>query len=338
MNRIVLTFLVILSIISFNRCSTDFDMYAEYQEVTIVYGIADISDDTTWVKITKAFTGPGNALLIAQNPDSSNYPYKLDVSLVGKKNGSNLDPVVLDTITIHNKALTELIIDENGDTTILNPFYSPDQLVYYAVGSLDKDAKYTLNINKEDEKLTASTDLVDDFSISKPVNRIAFLPDLEGSIEWYSAKNGKRNEVSLMFNYFEFAPGYSDTLYKSVYWFLGVENSKTTDGGEGLEASYNGSEFYSLLESELEPIPNVERWADDVDMTIACGSQVLTTYLDINSAGGSLLEEVPIYSNVVGGWGVFASRHTIVKPIILSSRTEDELVTNHDLGFKYKTK
>ena len=338
MYRIVLAFLVILSILSFSRCSTDFDMYAEYKEVTIVYGIADISDDTTWVKITKAFTGPGNALLIAQNPDSSNYPYKLDVSLVGKKNGSDLELIILDTITIHNKALTEIIIDGNGDTTILNPFYSPDQLVYYAVGSLDEDAEYTLTINKKDERLTASTRLVDNFSISKPVNRITFLADLEGSIEWYSAKNGKRNEVTLTFNYLELAPGDSDTLHKSVYWFLGVENSKTTDGGEGLDVTYNGSEFYSLLESELEPIPNVERWTDDVDMIIACGSQELSTYLDINSAGGTLLEEVPVYSNIVGGWGVFASRHTIMKPIILSSRTEDELVTNYDLGFKFKTK
>lgn len=341
MKKILFPTLLISSLIIFSKCSTDFDIYADYKDVTIVYGIIDISDDTTWVKITKAFTGPGDALVIAKNPDSSNYSYKLDVKLNGKKNGNDLDPITLDTITIHNKAITDTIISETGDTTILNPFYSPDQLVYYAVASLDKDADYTLVINKADDQLTASTGLVDNFSISKPNNRITFpystgTPD--PSIEWGSAKNGKRYEVSLKFKYLELAPGYPDTLNKSIEWFLGVVNSETTEGGKSLEKTYSGPAFYSLLENKLEPIPNVERWADNVDITIACGSQVLATYLDINSAEGSLLEEVPVYSNIEGGTGVFASRHTIVKDIRLSIVTERNLIENYNLGFKFKSK
>ena len=322
----------------FNNCSTDFDMYGDYKDVTIVYGLADVSNDTTWVKITKAFTGPGNALLIAQNPDSSNYPYKLDATIVGKKNGVNLDPMVLDTITIHNKAITDTVIDNNGDTTILNPFYSPNQLMYYAVGELDRDAVYSLTINKKDEVLTATTGVVDIFDVAKPRSRISFLEDQNSEIEWYSTDNGKRYEVSLRFNYSEYAPNYSDTLQKSINWFLGVVNSKTVDGGEDLRKSYSGANFYKLLESEIEVIPNAERWADNVDITIACGSQELATYLDINSGGATLLEEVPAFSNVNGGTGIFASRHTIMHTVKLSTTTERTLVLDYDLGFKYRSK
>jgi len=338
MNKIIAALLLISSLFLLNRCSTDFDMYAEYKDITIIYSLVDISDDTTWVKITKAYTGPGNALLIAQNPDSSNYSYKLDVSLIGVKNGTELEPLVLDTLTIHDKAITDTIINEDGDTTILNPFYSPDQLVYYGVGSLDKDAEYTLLINKKDEQLSATTKVVDNFHITKPINRIVFSQTYDGSIEWLSAINGKRNEVTLIINYLELLPGETDTVQKSIYWYLGVTNSRTTDGNEELDKGYSGKMFFSLLESELDPIPNIERWVDDVDMVIACGSQVLSTYIDINSSGGSLLEEVPIYSNVAGGSGIFASRHTIIDPIRLSSATERELVEDYDLGFKYKTK
>lgn len=341
MKKIIFPILLISTLLIFNKCSTDFDIYADYKDITIVYGIMDISDDTSWIKITKAFTGPGNALLIAQNPDSSNYSYKLDVTLNGKKGNIELDPIVFDTITIHNKALTDTVINENGDTTFLNPFYSPDQLVYYAVAPLDKDAEYTLVINKKDEQLTASTHLVDNFSIIKPNNRITFpksttTPD--PPIEWRSANNGKSYEVSLRFKYLELAPGYPDTLHKSVDWPLGVVNSKTTDGGEELVKTYSGPGFYALLESNLDSIPNVERWTDSVDITIACGSQVLATYLDINSAEGSLLEEVPVYSNIVGGTGVFASRHTIMRTLRLSFVTERTLVEDYDLGFKLKSK
>ena len=341
MKNLIAAFLLVSSLLLITRCSTDFDMYADYKDITIVYSMADISSDTTWVKITKAYTGPGNALLMAQNPDSSNYPYKLDVSLVGEKNGNNLDPIVLDTLTIHNKPITDTVINADGDTTIINPFYSPDQLVYYGVGSLDKEAEYTLNIKKNDGVLTASTNLVNSFSISKPVNRIAFSdspssPD--GRIEWHATKHGIRYEVSLRFNYSELSPGQDDTLKKHVDWFLGVVVAKTGNGDEELEETYSGPEFYDLLESELEPIPNVERWVDDVDITIACGSQVLSTYLDINSGAGSMLDEVPIYSNISGGSGIFASRYTTEKAILVSVTTERTLVLDYNLGFKYKTK
>ncbi len=341
MKNLIIAFFLISSILLITRCSTDFDMYADYKDITIVYSMADISNDTTWVKITKAYTGPGNALLMAQNPDSSNYPYKLDVNLVGKKNGNSLTPIVLDTITIHNKAVTDTIIDENGDTTIINPFYSPNQLVYYAVGSLDKDAEYTLIIDKKGEVLTASTSIVNTFSVSRPVNRIAFSdspnsPD--GKIEWSSTKEGKRYEVSLRFNYLEHLPGTTDTLLKSFDWFLGVVNSKTAEGGESLLETYSGSTFYYMLESEIEAIPNIERWVENVDINIACGSQVLATYIDINSGNGSILDEVPSYSNIDGGFGMFASRYNAEKSILVSFVTERTIVLDYDLGFKYKTK
>lgn len=341
MKNIALTFTLIYSLLFFAGCSTDFDMYADYKDITIVYGMADIENDTTWVKITKAYTGPGDALLFAQNPDSSNYTYKLDVSMVGKKNGSNLEPIIFDTLTIHNKEITDTIISAEGDTLILNPFYSPNQLMYYAVGEINKDAVYTLNINRSGKTLTAVSDIVAPFSVSKPVNRITFSNSATGSdgkIEWNSAKNGKRYEVSLRFYYSELGPDYSDTLHKSVSWRVGVVSSSGLAGGEKLAETYSGLAFYNLLTKELEPIPNVERWAGTVDITIACGSQVLATYLNINAGGGSMLEEVPIYSNIVGGSGIFASRYTTGKNIRISSVTERTLINDYDFGFRYKTK
>ncbi len=341
MKNKIIPIALFFSLLFFTKCSTDFNMYADYKDITVVYSIANIDSDTTWVKITKAFTGPGNALLIAKNPDSSNYSYKLDATLTGKKNGTNLTPITLDTLTIHNKAIADTVISENGDTTLLNPFYAPNQLVYYAVGSLDKDAEYTLTVNKKNQKITATTSLVNNFTVSKPINRISFSnssqsPD--GKIEWSSAKNGKRYEVSLRFNYLELLPGKPDTLHKSIDWFLGVVSSKTSDGGENLEETYSGPAFYNLLQNKLEAISNVERWVDNVDMTIACGSQVLATYLNINTGSGSLLEEVPDYTNIIDGVGLFASRYTNVKSIPLSVITERTLVQDYDLGFKYKTK
>jgi len=338
MKKILLSLLLVSAFFAMNNCSTDFDMYSEYEDVTIVYGLLDISDDTSWVKITKAFTGPGNALLIAQNPDSSNFPYKLDVTLNGVKNGADLTPIQLDTIMIHNKDLTDTVINNDGDTLFLNPFYSPDQLMYFTTEIFDEDAEYTLNIKKDDETITANTGLVGNFSIIKPNSRFAFSQDLDGVIEWYSAKNGIEHEVTLSFYYLEYLSGYPDTIRKSFSWNVGSKKAKDESGSDKLELTYSGARFYSLLVNEVEPIPNVERWADSVYITIAAGSQELTTYLDINSGAGSLLEEIPQYTNISGGSGIFASRHTIVKPVRLSTLTELTIIQDYDLGFKTKSK
>ncbi|MFA5418692.1 MAG: hypothetical protein WC341_09555 [Bacteroidales bacterium] len=337
MNKYILGSIVLFTLIVFGGCSTDVDMYDDYKDITIVYGIADIESDTTWIKITKAFSGPGNALVIAGNPDSSNYPYKLDVQLTGKKLGSDeLPPIVLDTITIHNKQTSDFIVNDAGETVDLNPFYGPDQLMYYTTEPLLSDYTYKLQIDNKGKLIKGETPMISNFSVSSPPNTITFAPSTNSSIEWRSVKNGKRYEVSLTFHYKELLPGASDTTNKSVSWSIGVSKSNSLEGGEEMGITYDGGTFFALLNdpANLPVIPNVQRWAGVVDIHIAAGSQVLHTFLDINGASGSLLEEVPLYTNLDGGIGIFASRHNTMRSVRLSTSTEEDLI-EQDLGFKW---
>ena len=310
--------LIFLGIIS--SCSTEVDIYADYKDITIVYGLLDSSDDTTWIKVTKAFSGPGNALLFATNPDSSNYSYKLDVNLIGVQNGVEKQNITFDTITITTK--------NAGDSI----FYYPEQLVYYSSEVLNPDYNYSLTINKQGGELSSATGIVDDFSISSPNRFINFV--YAKDIEWYSAANGKRYEVTLVFNYLELLPGTTDTLHKSIKWYLGMRKSVNTEGGEDMYIGYNGDVFYSTLENELEPILNIKRWSGPIDVIIASASQEFDTYLEVNNGTDNLLTEVPIYSNIDGGTGLFASRKTITKPVQLSVTSELKLINEYpELGF-----
>jgi len=316
-------FIISLLLILFSRCSTDVDIYSDYKDITIVYGLLDKSDDTIWVKVTKAFLGSGNALEFAQDPDSSNYPYKLDVELTGIKNGAEIQKFVYDTITIHNK--------QSGDSI----FYYPNQLMYYAVRnvSLATQVVYHLSINKNDGNISAETSVIPDFPITYPVSRINFNYDKE--IVWKSATNGKRYEVGITFHYRELWPNTTDTLNKTLSWELGVRKSANTDGDEFMTIPYTGSQFFSLLNSKLQKDPNVVRWAGKVDIRIACGSQDFDTYYEINNTSGGILEEAPQFSNIKGdnALGLFSARHTVIKPVKLSSATELTLVNDYDLGF-----
>ncbi len=324
MNIFKVLFFAAAAIFIFNRCSTDVDIYSDYKDITIVYGLLDKSEDTVWLKVTKAFLGEGNALHFAKNPDSSNYANKLDVTLSGIKNGSEVQKLVFDTITIHNK--------QAGDSV----FYYPNQLMYYAVApsGLNADAMYHLLIKKGNEDIEASTSVVNDFAITYPIYKITFKYDKE--IQWNSAKNGKRYEVSLTFHYKELLPNTTDTLDKSISWSLGVKKSAGTEGDEPMGAPYSGEQFYSLLENSLEPVLNVKRWAGNVDVKIACGSDDFNTYYEVNNTGGGSLQEVPAFTNIEGknSIGLLAARHNVVKISKLSSDSELKLVNEYkELGF-----
>lgn len=329
LKKITFVFLVISGIFWFNRCSNEVDLYAEYKEITVVYGLLDISDDTSWIKITRAFSGPGNALLIAKNPDSSNFPYKLDVTITGRKNGANQTPIQFDTITIHNK--------KPGDSI----FYYPDQLVYYTIANMDVEASYTLSVKTNENEYSAQTPLIDDFTITTPRNRISFYDNENVKFEWKTPVNGKRYEVSYVFNYKELMPGRTDTLNKTELYLVNDATSEGVDGTETIELTgYDGNKFYSQLESNLpdvNEIPGIKRWAGPVVVYVAAGSQELHNYLAINSSEGSLLEEVPIYSNIDNGTGIFAARHTSKKSVELSNLSLSELV-EMNLGFVLPSK
>lgn len=307
------------SLIGLAACTTDVDIYDDYKDTTIVYGILDPVADTNWIKITKAFLGPGNAMTFAQNPDSSNYGYQLDARLIASKpNGETIIP--LDTTTIHNK--------ETGD------FYAPDQLMYFTTHPIDRNATYTLEIARGNEMVRAETKIVKDYFIAQPTNRINFHLSAGGTIRWVSAENGKRYQVRLVFHFRELRPGNTDTLDYTVEWPLGVRLSDGLNGGETLEASFIGDDFYTRLINQLDNPLNVQRWAGPVDVVINTAAPDLNTYIEVNEPTNSIIQEVPEFTNIENGVGVFSSRYVNTKRLLLSVGSELKLVEEYDLGFR----
>lgn len=326
--KIILSFILFSGLIFLYRCSTDVDLYADYKDITIVYGILDVSDDTSWIKITRAFAGPGNALQIAQKPDSSNYSYLLDVKIIDSTKKPPVE-ISFDTLTITNK--------KPGDSI----FYYPNQLVYFATDKLDANAIYTLSIKKKNNEVISRTSLIKDFPITSPRNRINFgdnnspTPN-DVKFEWTTPVNAKRYEVYYVFNYQEWNQGSTDTLDKIVTFSVGSTTSEDIDGSEEVGISnYDGRRFYNSLINELtdeNDSPGIKRLAGMIDVYVAAGSQELQNYIAINNASGSLLEEVPTYSNIENGTGLFTSRHTSSKSVELSTTTLNYLV-KMNLGF-----
>ena len=159
---------------------------------------------------------------------------------------------------------------------------------------------------------------------------------MDGLIGVNTAKNGKRYEFWLTFNYKEIKNGTTDTVYRSITWKQGIARSEDTYGGSTVTVPYTSDQFYNMLETKLEKDPNITRYAGMVELNVACGSQDLDTYLEINNGSNTFLNELPQFTNVEGdATGLFASRHNEKRSYKLSVKTELTLVEDYpDLGFK----
>jgi hypothetical protein len=314
-------FLIILALFP-SSCDEDFDMNAEYQDISVIFGLLDAGEDTIFLKINKAFLGDGNVLEMAKIEDSSSYVNGLDATIEEWENGSFIKSYSLDTITIKNK--------EDGI------FYNPYQVIYYTPYEPDMDRNYLLKVQVDDKTVTAETGLVNNFFINKPSagsKFISFNPGTNGEIEWESAKNGKRYEILIRFKYKELLKDNPDTVYKYADWSMGTKKSADDDGGEEMKVSYSNDGFYSFLSNEIpyedaSEEENVkERFTNDVDVIIAVASTDLNTYMEVNEPSNSIIQERPEYTNISNGTGIFSSRFRNIRTKKLNPESIQDIKT-----------
>lgn len=318
-------------------CSTDVDLYADYKDITVIYGLLDYKKDTNYIKINKAFLGPGNALEIALIADSCNYPGKLDSKIIEYRAPINSNQyqqtrvLPLDTLTIHDK--------EEGI------FYAPDQMVYYTAERINVNSqqfkyKYELQVDRGDTILTSNTNIVGGESKDIITSVLSFDPNVErGSIKWAPFSNACVYEVVIGFNWAERRPD-QDTVYRTMKWSLGTHPESSINMENNMFIlTYRTVDFFTNLASELGADtldPRIDRIVREnpLSISIAAGGEELYNFISVNGPSSSIVQNIPEYTNISGGYGVFSSRNLVVKNSVrMSSRTFTALVSR-DWGFR----
>jgi hypothetical protein len=317
-------------------CSTDVDLIGDYEDITITYCLLNQTYSVSHIKINKAFLGEGNALIMAQEPDSTSYGTDLDVIIEEWTNGAVTQTLYFDTTTIYNK--------EPGT------FYYPNQVIYQCVtkDQLSTGSIYRLVIsNKKTGKvISAETPLVSDFAILKPVINNPVKPtihfpdnDSPRDLEWLSAKYGKLYNVKMRFNYKEKFFEDQDTLYKYVETPYPAKKSENLEGGEEILIQFANNSFYQLLENSIPYEPDIEATVDcrialTVEYIFAVAGDDFNTYMEVNDASTSIIQERPEYTNIENGIGIFSSRYNKTRLYYISPLTEEILLTK---GLKFTT-
>ncbi|MCX6306150.1 MAG: hypothetical protein NT040_14400 [Bacteroidetes bacterium] len=304
--RFMPLFLLLLPVLF--SCNKDLKVNADWKDVTVVYGLLDQSDTITYIKITKAFLGEGNALQFAKVPDSSIYPDKLEVRmdeyLLTGADTTFRKSYPCDTVTIHNK--------EAGDSI----FYYPDQLMYFArtLGKLSDSCVYKLFIKnrKTGKEVTAQTGLVRDFELLRPNGNASFPPGQSFNVRWKSVKNsnGKRYQLVIRFIYREtLKSNLTVRSTKYIDWMLFNDVKPVIVANSQLfDLYYPANAFYTVVGSKIKPDSLVTRVAYKCIFFFTVAADDLNTYMEVTEPSLSLVQEKPAFTNINNGIGLFSSR------------------------------
>ncbi len=304
----LLLFITLPVLLIFSSCETDFDVTADYKEIAIVYGLLSQNDTVHYLRINKAFLGDGSAIQYADIQDSSSFGDDINVVLTETNINGITKDIQFDTASIHNK--------EDGI------FYSPDQLMYRANYVLDPKSTYQLKVShkKTSYEVSSITNLVQDFSITRPTAAANVIPKLDfkrdtvsvQKIEWNTAVNGRLYQPTLRF-YFKETSFSSDTINRYIDWVFPSLKASDLLGGKKLSVDFKSEAFYLLCEDKIPYAdPSQEeavntRLADHFDILFTVVGDEFSTYLDVNGPTTGLLLEKPSYSNINNGLGLFSS-------------------------------
>ena len=325
-------------------CSTEVDLTAPYDSIPVVYGLLEVDADTQWVKINRTWLGDGNQLVAAQIPDSSEYPEGSVMAKIVELIPSESGEIVGNELATGVEWMLQDTVLENKSTDGI--FFGPSQRVYYASMSeraLREDRWYRLEALLPDgSELKATTTMVQSSagSIERPPPNLSSYqmgfasvnPDGSATypsfpFRWTSAPGASRYAASLKVNFQE--RYYADdelTLLDSVRdrtisLSLGTRQLNNPNNTQTVEESFSGERFYSELATRLEVNPRIRRvlgyYDGDtqieraLDFELQVANQDLAIYLDVNESTNSIVQERPLWTNVQGGIGLWASRTTL---------------------------
>ena len=333
------TFLVVF-ISFFYSCSEKVNLVGDFKETAVVYGLLDHSDSIHFIKITRAFIGPGNALELAKIPDSS-YFNQVEATVSEFVDGNLTRTWILEDTLVENK-----------DTT--GAFYGPEQKVYYfktlpttvsssglngviqtspnpQLTSLNPDATYKFKaiINGGEFEVTGETELVKGITTTTSSQNFTFKfannPGEYVPTGVAVSNSGNSFVVNTQLDIAFNEHRGSDITEKRFNWQLG---EVSTLPGTAKTFSAVGKTFYDLVKTNVSNDPTItKRTFNGIYVTVTGGAEELYNYMVVNQPSSTLAHSKPSYTNLTVSngkrvVGIFSSRQTIkiFKPFFVSAQ------------------
>ena len=316
MNKFLIVIGLSISVI-FTSCETDIDVNADYQDITVVYGVINPQDTTHYLKINKAFLGETSALDLAANSDNFTYAADEISVVVEEYNGSN------NLVKTHSvvRTVNEIPKDPgtfDNSTNVLYKFVEPN---------INRYNKYRLHIinSKENKEVSAETKIVKPITVSTPKGAkfqfrngsVSTGNFISKTIQASTGEDVGRVEARIVLNYVEHPLSITGKLpvYKKVVMPLGEQFTTTSLGNELLEWELEGETFFENIRASVAPITTADslshRELANITMEFSVAGTELHTYMVVAAPSSSVNQDKPDYTNIDNGVGIFSARENV---------------------------
>lgn len=324
-NHIALYFVAAILLMS---CNNDFDLIEEGNEQPIVYGFINVGVDTQFVRVEKTFAGEDiNAFNGAQNEDSIYYQDAI-VSLRDQESG--------EVFLLEKVDASLLGYEREAGDFLQNPN------IAYSIPTVDlgwtggEEITLELQLEENEPPVTAETVVLSPVLLRNPTvdNPTNF------------TFNKKRFEIRVkeevgiigltMYMYIRETnmvdPSQVELI--EIPWVLvsGFEVDKTS---EFQFPSVEGRLFYTTIAENLDKNKGVFRQFSHFDLVIEGGGNEIIEYRRIQRANSGLTgsQELPLYSNIDGGIGIFSSKYSQrIEDFLVQPATRDSLANGSITG------
>lgn len=314
----------LLAVVMFGSCNNELIVTDNWKDIPVTWALLNPSDTAHYIKVEKVFLDPSqSALEIARIPDSLYYD-NITVSLKRIASGEifNLERVdgALEGYPRQDGVFAEVPnylykIKANEINLVPGDEY---QLILDRGGDLDP--------------VTANTVIMSEPNLRAPAagNGLPFRRGANFNFSWDAVEEGGIYELQMRFHYLEKSESTGNVFMpKTASWIIDRNIS-------GLRTEIDGLAFFQSLRNTIPDDPTAVRAFQTIEMVLWVAGQELQEFIRITEAntGITSTQDVPTYTNLSEGLGVFSSRNVLYEDgftltqIALDS-LKDGVVTSH---------
>lgn len=341
LKSISLVLAVLALMLSFSACETEVDLFTDPEDVAVVYALLDQGESVQYFRINPTFIGDGDARILAGDTSLTNYnPKDLDVRLYDLELGEDffyqaeetmekLDPNGLFDENIRMFKINTPVYDSSNGF-IVNTVIKPDHTYRLWIHNSVSKKTYTSEIQVGDiNKLVMSSP-----SIGRPrlpSNWLKFHSSTEYipfKFKFKTIDGADRYRLSLIYYHYVGLPIYDvdSNILNLDSSILSIGEEIIEPGASSVTFDFEGEDFYSILNSKLDPATN--RTGEYFDIVISAIGTDLNNYIEVaNVSSTGLSQERPEYSNIDNGLGIFSFQSTkIFHRVYLNNFSQQELI------------
>jgi hypothetical protein len=291
----IVIFLMFISSLFFSACENEVNINADYKETIVIYALLDPEDTIQYIKVNKAYLNEGIGALEAAKISDSLYLDSTHVQLKRLNTGQ---------IIICNA--------EEGPKKDSGIFANDKNILWATREKIYPNEEYEITVSNPVTKTKAVsvTKTVGPAKIRAPfidqTNIFSLGPEYI-NVSYVAATNAFSYDIQFQVFYEEFST--ADTgkkITKMATWKM-ITNFLVGNVSSPIRQIPRLS-FLQFLQNSITASPTLKHRIKWVGITMYGANQTLIDYISVNEPSIGIVQKQADYTNITGGYGLFASR------------------------------